>query len=303
MMKGSGFAKLCLGTVQMGMKYGVNNAMGRQPSMEECFDVLQAAIDKGIDCFDTASAYGNAEKILGQFDLASKSTSLGTSVKVISKLCPNCEDAEDAVLKELQKSLQSLRAKSLYGYMLHRSSDMCRKGIMEGMERVKAEGLVQKIGVSVYEPEEALSALNDIRIDLIQIPCNLLDGRWEKVAFFEQAAKRGIEVHVRSVFLQGLLLMAPEQADAKVHGSGKFVRQFQGIAQSYGFTPKEAAFLSIVCHPGISRMVFGVDSREQLKENCSMLDKADSFRHCREALQEMCQLLEVPRRILMPSMW
>ncbi len=296
-------SELCLGTVQLGMKYGVNNELGRQPTLEESYAILQGALDMGIYCFDTASAYGTAETVLGEFGLPKRYDISQRSTRVISKLRPNCPDDAETVLKEIGDSLSRLHAKNLYGYMLHRFSDLFCKGIMGGLIRARDEGLVNHIGVSVYEPQEAIDVLLDGRLDMIQIPYNALDMRLDRNGFFTMAKERRIEIYARSAFLQGLLLMAPEQAEKKVAGAGRYVGRFQSIAAKHGFTPGEAAFLRSYCHPTIDYLVFGVDTVAQLKENQRITGKAASFSSCMEELQYSFSQADIPREIIVPGLW
>ena len=294
---------LCLGTVQLGMKYGVNNELGRQPTLEESYAILQGALDMGIYCFDTASAYGTAETILGEFGLPKRYDISQRSTRIISKLRPNCPDDAEAVLKEIGDSLSRLHAKKLYGYMLHRFSDLHCKGIMRGLSCAQKKGLVDHIGVSVYEPQEAMDVLLDERLDIIQIPYNALDMRLDRNGFFTLAKERRIEIYARSAFLQGLLLMAPEQAEKKVAGAGRYVGRFQSISAKHGFTPGEAAFLRSYCHPAIDYLVFGVDTVAQLRDNQRITGKADSFFSCMEELRYTFSQADISREIIVPSLW
>lgn len=289
-------AKLCLGTVQLGMKYGVNNAIGRKPTEEEAFLLLDAARSAGIDTFDTASAYGNAEAILGRFY---RNTS--GSPRFISKLRPDCEDSKTAVLEEIEKSLNQLQTNRLAGYLLHRASDLQRKGIMEGLTEAKRLELADMTGISIYEPEEAIAAASDPRINCIQIPYNVLDKRLDQAGFFRLANENHKEVYARSSLLQGLLLMEPERAELRVNGSSEFINDFQEIAGRHGFTPVEAAFLYCINHPGIDYVVFGVDTVAQLKNNISIYKKSAGFDACYEELRMAFQ--KVPDKILMPNLW
>lgn len=289
-------AKLCLGTVQLGMKYGVNNAIGRQPTEEESFSLLKAAYDAGIDTFDTASVYGNAEKILGIFYQNTQGF-----LRFVSKLKPSCENSETAVIEEIYNSLQRLKVPELAGYLLHRAADMERSSIMNGLAEAKSRKLTSMVGISIYEPEEALQAANDGRIDCIQIPYNVLDKRLDQAGFFQLSREKHKEIYARSSFLQGLLLMNPQKAEQRVKGSGKFIEDFQQIAKQYGFTPVEAAFLYCVNHPGIDYVVFGVDTIEQLQDNIAIYNKSDDFEAC---FNELCKAFQtVPHKIIMPNLW
>ena len=270
-------AKLCLGTVQFGMRYGVHNALGRQPTAAEVFAVLDAARDAGIDAFDTASAYGTAEDILGRYRLASR------GVRIISKLRPHVKTA-DTVLHEMQESLRRLGTDHIACYMLHRAEDLGNAAVMEGLTEVKACGWAEKIGVSVYRPEDALRAAEDSRIDAIQIPYNALDQRLDACGFFVLAKKHGKEIYARSAFLQGL-----------------YVAAFQKIARDMGFLPNEAAMLYVLRHEGIDYVVFGVDTAAQLQANVRLSERVS------EITDSCCPFIgkfnDVPQKLIDPSLW
>ena len=287
--------KLCLGTVQLGTKYGIKNELGRQPTNEESFAVLRKAIDSGIEYFDTASVYGNAESILGDFGIGDY------PVKVISKLKPDLEADAQVVLREIRQSLARLQTESIYGYMLHRAADFYRREIMDGLVLAKEKGLIQSIGVSIYEPEDALQVVSDTRVDCIQIPYNVFDQRLDQTDFFELAEKNHVRVFARSAFLQGLLLMEPENVPKGLSIAIPYIKRFREIVFSLGYTPIEAAFLFSYKHVGISEVVFGVDTKNQLEKNLQLLNKADGFDSCQQVLKSEFKV--VARKVIMPSLW
>ena len=288
-------AKLCLGTVQFGMRYGIHNTLGRQPTEEEVFGVLNAALDTGICMFDTASAYGTSEELLGRYGLAARGG------QIISKLHPAVDGERRDVRNEIQRSLTRLSASRLYCYMLHRVEDLDDVSVMDAMEEAKARGWMDKIGVSIYSPDDAMRAAEDSRIDVIQVPYNVLDQRLDDCGFFECAKGNQKEVFARSAFLQGLLLMSPVDAEAKVAGSGVYVERFQSMAAEDGFLPREAAMLYALCHAGISYVVFGVDTSAQLRENTSLLPRCRAFSATYEKLHGAFRDIDV--NILEPQRW
>lgn len=293
-------ARLCLGTVQFGMHYGIHNALGRQPTDEEVFSILDAALSYGICEYDTARAYGTAEAVLGRYGLAQKSVN-GEIVRITSKLCPDTAGDEEGVLAEIRESLRYLHAEHIHCYMLHRAADMEFPAIMAGLARAKDEGLIESVGVSIYDPEDALRAIQNSQIEIIQVPYNALDQRLDMVGFFEQARTRGQRIYVRSVFLQGLLLMSPKEAELRVRCSGAYVARFQAIVEDAGFLPNEAAMLYALSHPGIDAVVFGVDTVEQLKKNICIAEKLKTFQSCHE---KICgSFADVPREVVVPSLW
>ena len=288
-------AKLCLGTVQFGMRYGIHNTLGRQPTEEEVFGILDAALDAGICMFDTASAYGTSEELLGRYGLAARGG------QIISKLHPAVEGERRDVQGEIRRSLVRLAASRLYCYMLHRVEDLDDASVMDVMEDAKARGWTDKIGVSIYSPEAAMRAAEDSRIDVIQVPYNVLDQRLDDCGFFEYAKENGKEVFARSSFLQGLLLMSPADAETKVAGSGVYVERFQSMAAEDGFLPREAAMLYALCHAGISYVVFGVDTSAQLRENTSLASRCRAFSATYQKMYGAFRDIDV--NILEPQRW
>ena len=286
---------LCLGTVQLGMKYGVNNALGRQPTEEESFAVLRAAQKGGVNYLDTASVYGEAETLLGKFDVS--------RFRVISKLQPGLDQAADetSILREVELSLHRLNIQQLYGYMLHRAEDMENDVIVRGMMTARETGYVEKIGVSVYEPEEALRVVQSGDWDMIQIPYNVLDQRLDSTDFFELAEKNHVQVFARSAFLQGLLLMEPERLPAQLEKARPYIEKFRHTVAGHQCSVEEGAMLFSYCHPGIDKVVFGVDTETQLMRNLELCNKAESFKDCWKELHGAFS--DVPRDVIVPSLW
>lgn len=288
---------LCLGTVQLGMKYGVNNALGRQPTEEESVTLLHAAQKGGIEYLDTASAYGEAEALLGRFGLEQ------AGFRVISKLRPGLgqDISEDTVLREIDASLQRLNVRKLYGYMLHRAEDMENSVIVRGLMAAKEKGYVKYIGVSVYEPEEALRVVRSGAWDMTQVPYNVLDQRLDESDFFELAKKNHVKVFARSAFLQGLLLMEPEHVPSHLIKARPYIEKFHQVIAQYQYTPEEGAMLYSYSHPGIDYVVFGVDTATQLVRNLKICEKAARFGNCWKELHGVFS--NVPREVIIPSLW
>lgn len=293
--------KLCLGTAQLGLKYGIKNEMGRQPTSEESFLLLKSAIEYGINCFDTASAYGNAEDILGEFGIGNH------NVKVISKLKANmfnnCNGNEivSQIQSEVELSLAKLKRDFLDGYLLHDVQDFYSEEIMYGLQLCKDKGLVKNIGVSIYEPVDALAAVKSDQIDYIQIPYNVFDQRLDQTEFFTMAKEKNVTVFARSSFLQGLLLMNIDKIPENLYMARPYLKKFHAIIEKYGYNPMEASFLFSYCHKGIDRVVFGVDTKEQLSSNLAVLDRKQGFQPCYDEL--MGTFLEIERKIIVPSLW
>lgn len=203
--------KLGLGTVQFGLDYGVTNERG-QVSSVEASAIVSAAIRAGVDTFDTAAAYGASEEVLGP------SLELHAGVRVISKIPGVAGDLIESSHIEncgaiLEQSLRRLRRRALYGLLLHRTDDLRKPGferLVAFLDACKRAGKVAKIGVSAYGPADVELALERMPVDLVQLPLNLLDQRVLHGGTLATLRRRGVEVHARSVFLQGVLLSDPE---------------------------------------------------------------------------------------------
>lgn len=289
-------SKLCLGTVQFGLKYGINNAIGRQPNQEETFELLKTAIELCITTFDTASVYGNAERLLGDFNIGTY------SVKIISKLKPNIMDnVVDSVKKEVEASLIKLNLRCIDGYILHNAKDFYRKDIITGLQICKEKNLIKNIGVSIYEPEDAINVVKSGLVDYIQVPYNVFDQRLNETDFFELADTNGVKVFARSVFLQGLLLMDIDKLPKCLSEAKPYLEKFNDIVKECGYTRDEAAFLFSYCNPHIYKVVFGVDTKEQLENNIKLIEKKDDFQQCYNNLYN--NFKNVARKVIIPSLW
>ena len=287
--------RICMGTVQLGQHYGINNALGRKPNLQESFNLLEQAINSGVNFFDTASAYGDAEIILGKFGINR------FPVKIISKLRPKLPADSKIVLSEIKCSLDRLNLNSLEGYLFHNVEDFYIEEKLRGLKLAKEIGLTKNIGVSIYEPADALNVIQDKDIDFIQIPYNVLDQRLDETNFFEVAEKNNVTIFARSAFLQGLLLMTKENIPPNLKEAWIYIEKFQNIASKYNFTPSEAALLFAYCHKKIDYVLFGVETIQQLNDNLKILDKASRFNDCYEELSG--NFKNISRKIIVPSLW
>ncbi len=260
-------ADLCLGTAQLGMKYGINNKVGKL-NEETVFDILDNAIVKDIKVIDTASIYGEAEKIIGKY--LSKNA-VGKNIKIISKQCDvvdkmNTSDIEMTIRKELERSLSHLQRQYLDGYLLHSYREVDNMETLKVLQSLKNEGLIRNIGVSVYEVDEAEKAIEGGQIDYLQMPCSIFDQRGLKTGIFTKAKENGVTVFTRSAFLQGLLMMKKEEVPDYLKGLIPYLDKFEELLINYGLERRHAIIKFILANPLIDYMVFGVETREQLDE-------------------------------------
>jgi len=255
--------KLAIGTVQFGLNYGIANKSG-QVSAEEGKLILDFARSNGVDTLDTAIGYGDSEKVLGQ---------IGVSFwNVITKL-PAIPDSVNSVSawvnKSFAESLEKLGRDKLYGLLLHRPADLLsEKGeeLYQILLSLKRAGVVQKIGISIYEPSELDLLLKNFDFDLIQAPMNVLDRRLISSGWLERLKQKGIEIHIRSTFLQGLLLMNKEERPSKFNRWSHLWKTWDEFLRHSDLTPLAASLGFVLQNPSVDKLVVGVDSLSHIKE-------------------------------------
>jgi len=254
--------KIALGTVQFGLEYGVANTKGRVPE-ETAQDILGLARELGVDTLDTAAAYGTSEEVLGRTGV--------DAFKVISKVPPGTEHLEKPanwVKRCIDQSLSNLRCDSLYGLLLHRPLDLLQSNgreLYDALVDIKRQGWAEKIGISVYGPDD-LEKLAAFDFDLVQAPMNILDRRLKNSGWLEKLSKQGTEVHIRSAFLQGLLLMPAAQRPEYFKPWRSLFTEYDAWVAVQQLTPLQACLGYLNGHPEINKIVVGVDTPEQLRE-------------------------------------
>lgn len=256
-------SRIALGTAQFGLAYGVANQLG-QIKPGEAGDILRRAQAAGMDTLDTAIAYGDSEKILG---------SLGVRQwKLVSKLPALPETSADTaawVRSELEGSLTRLGVPKLHGLLLHRSQQLLGPqgaALYAALRDVQQLGLVDKIGVSIYGPEELEALWPKFRFDLIQSPLNVFDRRLASTGWLERMHQAGTEIHVRSVFLQGLLLQPAGQRRAEFSAWQDLWLKWDDWLAAERLSPLRACMMFALSRPEIGRAVIGVDGVGHLDE-------------------------------------
>ncbi len=267
---------LGLGTAQLGMDYGVANRNG-QTSMAEAREILWAAEQNEVSVIDTAALYGDSERVLGML-LPKRHQHSFRIITKLPGLLPQNGAAFDSneVVRLLEQSLTRLRQENIYGVILHRAEDLLSvygDEVMKGLQKCKRLGLATKIGVSVYAEDPVNELISRYPIDLIQVPVNLFDQRLVRNGFLSRCKSLGIEVHARSVFLQGLLCMEPQELPAYFGPHAEQIMGFHRFAQDQGITPIEAALSYVNELPVIDAFVCGVNRHEQLLQLVSLLRK------------------------------
>jgi aryl-alcohol dehydrogenase-like predicted oxidoreductase len=282
--------RLALGTAQFGLAYGLNNQTG-QPTTLAVAEVLAAAQAAGLTLLDTAAAYGNSEARLGEL------VGDNASFKLITKL-PAGPPAQ--VAQHLAESLARLRRGQLYGVLFHAFEPLqAEPAAWQALQAARSAGQVARIGVSLYHPHEAEWLLaQGWDVDLVQVPFNVLDQRFATV--LPQLAARGVEVHVRSAFLQGLLLREPASLPTFFQPLAPKLAQLRALAHDAGVPLAAALLLFAAYAPGVARAVIGVDSVANLHENLSAASYLSAAESLRPALAELAEPTDT---FILPYTW
>jgi aryl-alcohol dehydrogenase-like predicted oxidoreductase len=257
--------KISLGTVQFGMDYGINSTSGQVES-SEVVDILNYAQQRGINLLDTAPSYGNSEQVLGISNI--QNFQIVTKTRHFDQNTISDKDAT-LLINDLNQSLQLIKKKSVYGVLVHNANDLLKPGadkIFRQLELLKEQGLASKIGVSVYSYEQLEIILNNFDIDLVQLPFNILDRRLVDSGMFKMLKNKGVEIHARSIFLQGLLLMDMQNMASKFDRWKDLWKIWYEWLNDSQITALEATIRHAISIPEISKVLVGVDTLDQLKE-------------------------------------
>jgi len=260
--------KLALGTVQFGATYGISNTSGQTP-LREVAAILDSAKEAGITLLDTAPLYGQSEEILGQllgknhsFNIVTKSPHFADTTSL--------DDAAEQLVTTFTQSLRRLKQENIYGFLIHRADNLIAPEgdrFYRELLRLKEKGMVDKIGVSVYNEEQINQIIRRFPIDVIQAPINLFDQRLLRSGSFAKLKTFGIEIHARSVFLQGLLLMPPEKIHPYFTPIRSQLAAYRKTMQQQN-APLQAGALSFVKQiKAVDKIIIGVNNRRQLLNN------------------------------------
>lgn len=294
--------ELCLGTVQFGMNYGIIGQ--KKPSLEDAVCCLDYAVQNGISAIDTAEAYGTAEEVVGAF--LKKKTVPRRQLFLSTKLSPNCLDekkpeAYAAVIREkLEGSLRRLHTDYADAFLLHSSRYAFQPEILDALYRVKEEGLAHKVGVSVYEPEEAFACFENKKMEFIQAPYSVFDHRMKERGVLDKEKNKNVQIHARSAFIQGLVTLREGEVPPFLFKAKPIIRRMDELCKETGFDRVTLAMAYVKREERISHLVFGVDCLEQLKEDIRLFQE--------EVPEDILEALEHEFRgldagIVMPSLW
>ncbi|MCK8127060.1 aldo/keto reductase [Pseudoalteromonas sp. 2CM39R] len=257
--------KLALGTVQFGLNYGVSNRSGKTKT-DEVKRILKLAKSASLNTIDTAAAYGDAEAVLGNCAI--------DDFNIVSKVkpLPNSCNEEEWVHSCLEHTLSDLHLNAIYGLLLHNADDLKKyPSLLNVLYNLKADNKVAKVGLSVYSPNQISEPILE-QIDLIQLPANIFDQRFLTADLLKKFKKNKVEVHTRSAFLQGLLLMSEGEWPEYFNPIKQSLEIFHHMAKRLDMTPLALAINYVVGIESIDKVVIGVNSEAQLEEILQALD-------------------------------
>jgi aryl-alcohol dehydrogenase-like predicted oxidoreductase len=290
--------KLALGTVQFGIEYGITNQSGKT-SLAEVARILEYAKGK-INVLDTAPSYGVSERSLGENNL--QEFNVITKTPYIENNCIEQRDLEK-IEKYFFQSLEYLNTESVYGLLIHNSGDMLKKGAEYLYKKIwdfKKQGYIEKIGISVYNQMEIDLLCNEYSFDIIQIPINVLDQRLVKSGTLKRLKEKNIEIHARSIFLQGVLLNEISTLNSKFNEVIPLLSEYFSDLKKNNLTKIEGALSYINTINEIDRTIVGVNDLKQLDQIYNTYVKIrNEKRFCLDYAKYSCD----KEKIIDPRKW
>ncbi len=303
--RGLKISKIMLGTVQLGLDYGINNNQGK-PTLEKAHGILEEAIDGGINAFDTSSAYGTSESVLGSyFGNDKKNSTIITKFSVMNHDNPLSKlEAEKKIIEQVENSLSSLGYRSLPLLLMHNEYDLDVYGqtVIDTLKRLKSNGLVERVGISLNHFDYVDKVLQNDMFEAVQLPLNMLDVKNATGNAIKRLKDRNLLVFIRSVFLQGLFFRDPETLPNGVLQKAKEpLKMVRKIAEEENMSIAGLAISYIRDLDGVSSLVMGADNREQVKENINLINVKKISDSAREKITKA--FVGVDERVLCPWLW
>ncbi len=252
------FKKIIIGTAQFGMNYGVSNTTGI-PNQKELKNIINYCLENNINYLDTAPTYGNSEISLGKTGVK--------DFKIITKIQVNKNCDFPSLLSSLKDSCEKLKVNRLEGLLLHSYiSSKNDDQFFTILEEIKNTKLVNKIGVSIYNSEDMIKIHNKFSVDIFQIPLNILNRRAFLDEDLSHVRSSGAEIHIRSIFLQGLLLMDKNVRPLYFKKWEKLFHEWDLWLEEQGLSSLEACLAFALHSNNVDKVLIGIDSLKQLKE-------------------------------------
>ncbi len=284
--------KLALGSAQFGLDYGISNAQGRVDT-EEVLRILQYAQQQKVTLLDTAAVYGNSEKVLGNSGLCD-------NFALVSKI-PALQSQEKDITVYIENSLKNLQITQLEAVLFHRADDLIssplKKVRFDNLIAQKRQGKVKKVGVSVYTPQQLDYCFNHYPLDIVQLPFNLLDQRFLQTGWLDKLKKSGIEVHARSIFLQGLFLMETSKLTDYFLPYLPVLEKISQKAHALNISVLTLALAVASQQAALDKIIVGCCNKVQLQEIIMAYQQAKNIN------DDLTDLAYDDEQLLLPSFW
>jgi len=289
--RGDSLSRLALGTVQLGVDYGIANRDGK-PSIDEACKLLKVAQEMGIDTFDTAKAYGDSEKVLGEC--------IGGRGNFITKI--SSLDFENSLKESIDSSKESLKTDRLFAVLLHDADILDRFDNSHSKEIDKFRDSFKYFGVSIYEDIEFKKSIKIDDISLIQIPFNILDIRAIRDGWIDIAKEKNILLFIRSVYLQGLFFMDIDNLPKHLKEAKETLKRLTMIADNLNLTLAQLSMSFVKSCTNDSIILFGAETNQQVEQNISDFDKLPIL--SREIIDDILAISsDIDEDIYNPSKW
>tara|TARA_B100002052_G_scaffold293064_1_gene315611 strand:+ start:926 stop:1801 length:876 start_codon:yes stop_codon:yes gene_type:complete len=285
--------KLILGTVQFGLNYGINNNEGK-PSKKKVKDILDYAYLNGIRFLDTAEAYGDSQIRIGEYHRLSTN-----KYNVITKFFPQAKNMSKKIYERVNNNISNLGINELYCYMFHSFKDYNDYFTIfkKDLNLLKQKGKIKKIGVSIYSNDELKVLIKNNDIDLVQLPFNLLDNSRKREKILLKAKSLNIEIHTRSVFLQGLFFKDQKNIPVQINKLIPYLKKINSLTTKSRLN--DLALNYVYSKDYIDHVLIGVDNVDQLKSNINSLEKCST----KNKFAEIDKINVKDYLLLNPSNW
>lgn len=306
-IKGYTISKLTLGTVALGMDYGISNAEGK-PVNEKSLEIFSTALSLGINTFDTARTYGDAEFLIGNFlsqDRNRPKTNLITKFVISNDNLANIELARKQVYESVKSSRGFLKLKQIPVCLFHKANAQNMDLLMEILpvifEDLKNDGFIDLAGVSIYNPYGEEMFLEHPVFEAFQVPVNVFDQRIIRNGMLKQMQQENKIVFARSVYLQGLFFISPDELKGNLVNARPYILALQDLAKQAGMSIAQLAFSYVRDLEAITSIVFGATTELQVKENVKHLHGDMLPVKIKQSIESLFN--HIPKDIITPGLW
>jgi aryl-alcohol dehydrogenase-like predicted oxidoreductase len=256
--------RIILGTAQFGLNYGISNSSGKLDK-KDVFKLFDKAFEYGVSILDTAEVYGNAHALIGEYNKRQTKFLINTKLKIVNS----------NIKKQIDQLLLDLNVDVINTFMFHSPSGYfdANSKIIESLNEIKNSGKINNIGISLYTNEDILRTLDESIVSIIQAPFNLLDNNFQRKSVFNNLENHHKEIHVRSIFLQGLFLKEESKIPNVLKPLLIYIQKLKDIANNEGLTIEQLALAYVVAQKKINNIIIGVDNLFQLENNIQLLEK------------------------------